>query len=58
MAKKKHTKPLGPEELEQQSGEELPDREVMSILPIPDLTGPSTLPPILPAGEPSAEEPG
>lgn len=51
MAKKKKNRTLTPEELEQQNGEALPDREVMSILPMPDISGPSMLPPILPAGE-------
>ena len=31
---------LSPEELEEQEGKPLPDREVMSILPIGDPTGP------------------
>ena len=38
MARKK--KKLSPEELEKQEGKRLPDREVMSILPIGDPTGP------------------
>jgi hypothetical protein len=53
MTKKKNNpEPLTPEELEQQSGEEPPDREVMSILPVPDPYGPSMLPPILPEETP------
>jgi hypothetical protein len=35
MAKKKHEEELAPEELEEQNGEKLPDREVMSLITPP-----------------------
>jgi hypothetical protein len=45
MSKKKKQAELTPEELEEQEGETLPDREVMSILPVADA---AALPPIFP----------
>ena len=46
---------LTPEELEEQNGEELPDREVMSTLSVPDVATiapePDSLPPTLPPDE-------
>jgi hypothetical protein len=44
MTKKKKAEALTPDELEAQEGEALPDREVMSILPVTD----SALPPLYP----------
>jgi hypothetical protein len=43
--KKKQAEKLTSEELETQKGEKLPDREVMSILPVADAVA---LPPIFP----------
>jgi hypothetical protein len=45
------------EELEEQTGEELPDREVMSIWPVLDPYGPSMLPPTMPAEAPEDAPP-
>jgi hypothetical protein len=52
VTKKDNSQPLTGEELEQQSREELPDREVMSVWPVLDPYGPSMLPPMVPAEAP------
>jgi hypothetical protein len=48
---KKEAERLSREELDQLDGVELPEREAMSILPLADVTGPSMLPPLVPAIE-------
>jgi hypothetical protein len=47
MSHKRKKPELDAEELEETNGEELPDREVMSTIPL----GLTELPPILPTGE-------
>jgi hypothetical protein len=48
----KESEPVTREELEEQEGEELPDREVMSILPVLDPTDPPIIPAVTPADPP------
>jgi hypothetical protein len=52
---KKNREPVTREELEEQNGEELPDREVMSIVPILDPVDPPLDPMIAPTPEPPEE---
>jgi hypothetical protein len=56
MPEKKQREELTDEEVEAQIGAALPDREVMSILPIPDPTGGVPLP--LPHYDPGTDDPG
>ena len=48
----KDREPVTRKELEEQEGDELPDREVMSILPVLDPTDPPILPAVTPANPP------
>lgn len=57
MIKRDETERLTKEELEEQTGAELPDREVMSIWSVLDPYGPSMLPPMMPAEAPEDAPP-
>jgi len=57
MSKQGTNERITREELEGLTAEEVPDRAVMSVMPVLDLIGPSMLPPVLPAETPEDASP-